>query len=229
MFIRFRQYSSHRLQVSIVHGRRVDGRVRHEHIAGLGSIETPPSVADRVAFWKGTHERLGKLSNRIDAETQGRLMGSLHARIPMPMTDEQRALQRENIEADEKFWAGLHDMHAGTVEDHKGLAATVESAIASGQAEMVKAAEARDDARARRERLDRGEDVAGGLGKKLTRADIIKALGWSPSEVRHAERLASLDEREFEEWLQDRSRLADDRIDRKLLRAFLRRRDEKLF
>jgi hypothetical protein len=216
MFIRFRQYSSHRLQVSIVHGRRVDGRVRHEHIAGLGSIETPPSVADRVAFWKGTHERL----------TTTR---SLHARIPMPTTDEQRALQRENIEADEKFWAGLHDMHAGTVEDHKGLAATVESAIASGQAEMVKAAEARDDARARRERLDRGEDVAGGLGKKLTRADIIKALGWSPSEVRHAERLASLDEREFEEWLQDRSRLADDRIDRKLLRAFLRRRDEKLF
>ena len=76
IFARVRQ-TLHKLQVSIVDTRRVGGRVQHEHVAGLGSIETPPSVADRVAFWRRVHDRLPKLSNRIDATTQGRLMGEL--------------------------------------------------------------------------------------------------------------------------------------------------------
>jgi len=53
-------------KVSIVETRRVGGKVRHEHIASLGSIETPLTVANRVAFWQRVHERLAKLSNRID-------------------------------------------------------------------------------------------------------------------------------------------------------------------
>jgi hypothetical protein len=44
MFVRFRQ-TDYRLQVSLVETRRLDGKVRHEHIAGLGSVECPPSVA----------------------------------------------------------------------------------------------------------------------------------------------------------------------------------------
>ena len=32
------------------------GMVRHEHSASLGSIETPQSVAIRVAFWPRVHE-----------------------------------------------------------------------------------------------------------------------------------------------------------------------------
>jgi hypothetical protein len=89
MFVRFRQTryrqrdGGHRLQVSIVETHRVDGRVRHEHMASLGSIETPPSVADRIAFWQRVHDRFGKLSNRIDPATQGKLRGDIHARIPM--------------------------------------------------------------------------------------------------------------------------------------------------
>jgi hypothetical protein len=56
--------------VSLVETRRVDGKVRQEHIAGLGSIEVPPSVADRITFWQRLHERFAKLSNRVDAATQ---------------------------------------------------------------------------------------------------------------------------------------------------------------
>ena len=37
--------------------------------------------------------------------------------------------------------AKLHDLHAGTVEDTKGLATKVERTIAKGQAELAKAAE----------------------------------------------------------------------------------------
>jgi hypothetical protein len=130
MFARFRP-SPYRLQVSIVETRRVGGKVRHEHIASLGSIETPLSVANWVAFWQRVHERLAKLSNWIDPATQGKIRGVIHSRIPMVTPDEQRGLQLENAEADERFWTSLQDMNQSTVEEHKALAAAVEQAIAS--------------------------------------------------------------------------------------------------
>jgi hypothetical protein len=64
MFVRFRQ--ARRLQVSLIENRRVDGKVRYDHVASLGAVDVPPTVADRVAFWRSLHERLSKLSNRID-------------------------------------------------------------------------------------------------------------------------------------------------------------------
>jgi hypothetical protein len=45
MFVRFRQ-SAQRQQPSIVETRRVAGKVRHEHVASLGSIRPTPSIAD---------------------------------------------------------------------------------------------------------------------------------------------------------------------------------------
>ena len=65
MLVRFRQ-ADDRLQVRLVATRRVAGRVRHEHVANLGAITLPPSVADRLSFWRGLHERLAKLSHRVD-------------------------------------------------------------------------------------------------------------------------------------------------------------------
>ena len=114
-FVRFRQTPS-RLQVSLVEGRRVGGKVRHEHIASLGSILVPATIADRVAFWRLLHERLAKLSNRIGADEQGKILGAIHARIPMVTIDELRTLQRENAQADEKFCAGLRGMNTELAE-----------------------------------------------------------------------------------------------------------------
>ena len=87
------------MQVSIVETRRAGGKLRHEHVAGLGSLEMPPTVSGRAAFWRAVHERLGRLGNRLDPETQARLLGSVHERIPMVTPDEQRALQRETPQA----------------------------------------------------------------------------------------------------------------------------------
>jgi hypothetical protein len=56
------------------------------------------TVAGRVAFWQQVHERLAKLSNCIDPATRGKLIGSLHEKIPMPTADEQQALQLENAD-----------------------------------------------------------------------------------------------------------------------------------
>jgi hypothetical protein len=47
---------------------------------------------------------LVRLSNRIDAEEQNRIVGSLDVRIPIQTTAELRALQLENAQADAGFW-----------------------------------------------------------------------------------------------------------------------------
>src|SRR5215210_5141444 len=87
MFVRFRQAGS-RLQVSLVATSREGGRVKHEHVAGLGTIETEPSIEARLAFWSHLHARLAKLSNRLSAEEQAKILGAIHARVPMVTPDE---------------------------------------------------------------------------------------------------------------------------------------------
>jgi hypothetical protein len=94
MFVRFRE-TPYGLAMSLVETRRENGKVGHEHVASLGSIETPLSVAARIEFWRGLHERLAQLANRLDVETRGKVMGAVHARVPMVTSDEQHALQLE--------------------------------------------------------------------------------------------------------------------------------------
>jgi hypothetical protein len=74
MFVHFRE-TPYGLAMSLVETRRENGKVRHEHVASLGSIETPPSVAARIELWRGLHERLDQLSNQLDAETRGKVHG----------------------------------------------------------------------------------------------------------------------------------------------------------
>ena len=89
MFVHFRE-TPYGLAMSLVENRRENGKVRHEHVVNWGSIETSPSVAARIEFWRELHERLAELSNRLDAETRGKVMGAVHARVPMVTPDEQR-------------------------------------------------------------------------------------------------------------------------------------------
>src|SRR5262245_39541175 len=90
MFVHFRE-TPYGLAMSLVENRRENGRICHEHVASLGSIETPPSMAARIEFWRGLHERLAQLSNRLDAETRGKVMVAVHARVPMVTSEEQPA------------------------------------------------------------------------------------------------------------------------------------------
>jgi hypothetical protein len=116
-------------------------------------------------------------------------------------------------------------MHAGMVEDHKGLAATAERKIAEGQAEMAKVAAGRDAAKERRERLERGEDVPGGLGKPLTREDaerILRDAGWSKSDIRQCVEMAGLPESAFKAMVQDAIE-AQEKAAKAATRAALRR------
>jgi hypothetical protein len=94
MFVRFRETKNFRetktrLRVSLVETRRVEGKVRHEHIASLGSVPMPPEVDDRLAFWHRLHDRLANLANQVDHDMQAKVLGQVHARIPMVMPGEQ--------------------------------------------------------------------------------------------------------------------------------------------
>ena len=73
MFVRFRQ-TSRRLQLSLAETHRTDGKVRHEHIAGLGAISRDPTVSEKAEFWKRLFERLERLANRLDDETRNTIL-----------------------------------------------------------------------------------------------------------------------------------------------------------
>jgi hypothetical protein len=177
MFVRFRQ-SKYRLDVSVVATSRVDGKVKHDHIGSLGSVEVPLTVATRCAFWARAHRRLDHLSNRIDEGQRYKILGALHARIPMPTIEEQQALKRDNATKSEKFWSAVRDMHAATVQERTAQINATERQISESKAEMAKAAAEVDEAKSRLERLARGEDVPGGLfSKLLTRKDFERIVG----------------------------------------------------
>jgi hypothetical protein len=192
MFVRSRQ-SRNRLQLSLVETRRQAGKVVHEHVASLGSIIVPPAVSDRAAFWQKLHERLAKLSNRIDSETQGKILGAVHARIPMVTIEEIRAAQLENAQADERFWSRLNEMHESTAAGYTALRATADKEIADAQAGATQAKERAAVAKDRIDRLKKGDAVGGGLSKPMTLEDMAKMIGWTASDQRHANRLALID------------------------------------
>ena len=151
-------------------------------------------VRERLKFWAALPDRLARLANRIEAENQTRIYGAIHARIPMVTADEQRALQEENAKADERFWSRLRDMYAEKVEGEKGLLVSTERAIAASQASMAEADDKIAAVKERLERLCRGEAVAGGFGKPMTSAEMMKAIGWSESDMRRAALLAAIDD-----------------------------------
>ena len=169
------------------------GKVRQDHIAGLGSVGMPPTVADRLTFWRKVEDRLAKLGNRLSAEDAARIRGALFARIPMPSVDEQAAVQLANAQADAKLFAALHDMHAAVVTDQERFAGTVESKIADGRAALAEAAARLSAVREPVAAIERGEAVAGGLGKPGFDIEAaLRADGWTDDDIQHCCDLAEV-------------------------------------
>jgi hypothetical protein len=124
----------YRLQVSIVENRRVEGKVRQQHVADLGSIDAwlipefwvgvDPmiigkvraddwdlrSVRARVAFWETANPRLARLANRLDPKS---IRMAIHTRIPWPKQPERELV---DARADFRFWRSLHSQSAKMIE-----------------------------------------------------------------------------------------------------------------
>ena len=217
MFVRFRQ-SSRRLQVSLVETRRVDGKVRHEHVGSLGATATPPKIADRIDFWIGLHQRLGRLANRLDDAMRAKILGTVHARVPMPTQDEIHALQLEHAQQHETAWQ-LHQIQTeGIVEANKALRDGASKMISEGEPLLAVAAEELKAAKERRERIERGEIVS--LPGK---PPSLKELGMTPARVRLATTLSQLTPEQFERFLKFGRRPSDlQRRGYAQLRRFLR-------
>jgi hypothetical protein len=83
---------------------------------------------------------------------------------------------------------------AGDIEGRKALVSSLSRTMPDREAA---AADAADKARAVAERLaraERGEDV-GGIGKRMTRKELLVAIGWKPADLRHALGLVEIEER----------------------------------
>ena len=147
----------------------------------------------------------------------------------MVTIDELRALQRENSEADEKFWAGLQGMNTELAEGHKELAAKSARIAADAESRAADAAMRAAVAKDRIERLAKGEDVSGGLGKPMTRKDyerILKDAGLTDDDIRFM-REFTLTEAEFDAFVEQICELHQrhERSDRwKVLRKIRARR-----
>jgi hypothetical protein len=190
MFVRFRQ-TARRLQASLSATRWDAGRVRHEHVAGLGSVPLSPSAADRIEFWTQLHQRLEALGNRVDAAHRGAILTAIHARVPMPTMDDHQAVQLERAQADARFWETLADMQTGNVEEHKQLLITVQRTIAERGPLAADTAAKAEAAKVRLERLEKGEAVAG-IPAPMTRADLLRISGMSEAQMLHCQRVAAI-------------------------------------
>jgi hypothetical protein len=197
MFVRFRR-QGRRLQASLIETRRVAGKVTAEHLGALGSVDADLSVRERLAFWSRLPQRLASLGNRVGADQHPKLYAALHARVPMATPDEQRATQEEYFTDEAEISEAMRDMAEGSVAGHKSIIAKAEDAIAKAQPAAATFAADAADARERLAKLKRGESVWGGLGKRLDILAMFKAAGWTPRDIRRAERLSSLTHEEYE-------------------------------
>jgi hypothetical protein len=102
------QVPRQRLEVSIVETQRQNGKVRHQHVASLGSYCLPGDLQKRERFWAGCEERLGRLANRIGPEMD-KLRAAIAERIP-PLTDDDRAaMDRTAWDQLEGWWEQMGD------------------------------------------------------------------------------------------------------------------------
>jgi hypothetical protein len=192
MFVRFRE-TARRLQASLIETRRADGRVRHRHVASLGSIAHQPTVTDRLGFWTALHQRLARLSNQVDGRTYGAILAAVHARIPMPTQDEQCEAALECARSDARFWEGIGGAQAGTAKEMQEIADTTARTAAKNEKAAADAAAKAKAAQERAERIERGEEI-GTISKPLTRAEFIAASGMTHQQVRQCELIAEIGE-----------------------------------
>lgn len=197
MFVRFRLVRSRRLEASLIETRRLDGKVKHLHVAALGSVPHPASGADRWWFWRGANERLGRLSNRLDAAEEAAIRQALHDRIPIVTSDELAAL---NVAAATDALASAEARHRQTektIVARRALLEATRAALAEDERTAAREVEEISVAKARLEKAQRGE-ICLDPPRRWTIKEIMAQTGMTRRQVRRANDLAAMPEDQFE-------------------------------
>jgi hypothetical protein len=135
MFARFRLMPSGRLNVALAENRRVGGKVRQEHVAHLGAIDSrlldvtqAPHIPNwellslraRVRFWDVANDRFGRLSNRLGPDLK-RIRIAVHKRVPWPMEPERERLAGLEAGDDAEFWFRMYGQTNKMIEVNERL------------------------------------------------------------------------------------------------------------
>lgn len=200
MFVRFRERND-RLLVSLVETHRRNGKVRQEHVADLGSIEHEPTIEARMTFWRQLHERLNRLSNRVDPAKVGHILGAVHARVPMATADELPTARAARIERNLKFWRGHREFAQAQIEASELSKAKIEQDIARWTTETARAQSNIEAALAAQNDPNAPAPVELTY-KQMTR--ILREEGVTKQDAHRARKLADLTEEEFEARLKSR-------------------------
>jgi hypothetical protein len=143
----------YRLKVVLVENKRVNGKVKQETIAVLGSIEATwlpefwegidkekaaklktdrwelYSLREHFAFWKIANRRLKKLANRLGPDAK-RIRMAAHARVPWPMEAGKKRLEILEEKKDLDFFKGHIDYLERRIAGHEKIKKKADEEIA---------------------------------------------------------------------------------------------------
>ncbi len=149
----------YRLKVVLVENKRINGKVKQETIAVLGSIEATwlpefwegidqkaaaklkaddwelRSLQWRTAFWKGANHRLKQLANRLGPDLK-RIRMAAHARVPYPMEAGKNRLEFLEAKEDFAFWRGHVEYLERRIAGHEKIKKKAEQEIAEDKKEV---------------------------------------------------------------------------------------------
>ena len=137
----------------LVENKRVNGKVRQETIAVLGSIEATlladfwegsapglkaedwelQSLRGRTAFWLKANRKLKQLANRLGPEAKPIRMAA-HARVPWPMEAEREKLELLEARAELDFWGGMKEATTRIIASHKVVISNAQEKLAENEA-----------------------------------------------------------------------------------------------
>jgi hypothetical protein len=142
----------HRLLVALIENRRVDGKVKQEQIADLGSIDgyllsgfypdgAPAdeqwhraSVQARLRFWRVVlDDVLPRLANRVSEEVREGIVASILQRIPIPTGDDCRASNLYEWKHIASGWQDMNNQTIGSIKTHLKMRDKIDHEIAGLQ------------------------------------------------------------------------------------------------
>ncbi len=155
------ELAPYRLKVILVENKRVNGKVKQETIAVLGSIEATwlpefwegigkkkatklktekwelYSLGERFAFWKIANRRLKKLDNRLGPDLK-RIRMAAHARVPYPMEAGKNRLELLEAKEDLDDWRDIIKLYEKSIENHAEIIKRAEQDLAEDKKKLRK-------------------------------------------------------------------------------------------